>query len=864
MRRTPPSLPAILLAALLPACTDAPTPADATIDEPGDSKAPDGPAPDAPPATPPSTAHCAYAPLPPTGHATGSVEAGALRAGAAEALLDLPVGSMLGASTSRGRAYGGKTHLVDAREVPDAGGFVPSFGYERTPRVKAVALSAGGETVVILKADLGSADDLTTVDVAAALGPEFAGKVIFATNHSHSAWGHHMSNEVLGLGFGSPRAETHRKLVDALVGVARRALDAMVPARVGIAHDDNFDPMNTVSRDRRDDNDDLPNGRNRKDHDLFVVRVDRMDGTPVALLPVFGIHGTVLGDDNNLASSDAPGAIEWLVEESFDRNVVVVHLQGAAGDVSPAGSGGINCTGQRTCYNFARVESVGHNAVAPIRAAWERAGAAMTDRVAMEMLTRSVPLGPDWRTFSVRGGALTYAPFDGVRECDGRVFQDGGVVSPIDEFNAPYGAGLCGDRGRSALPSSAQMPGTFNVLPYRSCSRVDSVAPFLGPLFNLDIPTMPCGATRTTVSALRLNDHLFITLPGEPVTLLADRVRAASPNGAANTVVIGYAQGHMGYLLHADDWLRGGYEPSINLWGPLEGEYIAERAVEIARLAVTPARENGADGSTYWRPTPPAAQPAPDAAPRAGTVPTTLPATMFFPSVSRLAPRPTQAQPDASVPRLGLARFTWIGEDPRSGTARVTLQREQTAGRGDYADVTRRSGRPVQDGDLLIGWTPDPLMGAAARTHYWTVEWQAVAPVGSAYPDALSGRTGVPLGRYRFHVEGTGYRVDSDPFTVTAGSLAVTATRMGTSLVVNAGYDARTGWRLLDFQTDSNRRVPIRGAMVDLALTTTGGMTRTLRGQMTSADGAVTVPDAMDVRAVTVTDRHGNSGMATP
>jgi neutral ceramidase len=864
MPRTPPSLSALLLAALLPACTDdAPARPDATVDAPTDAKAPDA-APDAPPPMPVSTAHCTYAPLPPTGNATGMVEAGALRAGAAEAMLDLPVGSMLGAYTSRGRAYGGETHLVDAREVPYAGGFVPSFGYERAPRVKAVALSAGGETVVILKADLGAADDLTTIDVAAALGPSFAGKVIFATNHSHSAWGHHMSNEVLGLGFGSPRAETHRKLVDALVGVARRALDGMVPARIGIAHDDNFDPMNLVSRDRRDDNDDLPNGRNRKDRDLFLIRVDRMDGTALAMLPVFGIHGTVLGDDNNLASAEAPGGIEWVVEESFDRNVVVMHLQGAAGDVSPAGSGGINCMGQRTCYNFARVESVGQNAVAPIRAAWERAGAAMTDRVAMEMLTREVPLGPDWRTFSVRGGALTYAPFEAARECDGRVFDGMSVVSPIDEFNAPYGAGLCGDRGRSALPSSAQMPGTFQVLPYRSCSRVEAVAPFLGPLFNLDIPTMPCGATRTMVSSLRINDHLFITLPGEPVTLLADRVRAASPNGVARTAVIGYAQGHMGYLLHAEDWLRGGYEPSINLWGPLEGEYIAERAVELARLAVTPARENSADGSTYWRPTAPAAMPPPAAAPRAGTVPTSLPATMFYPSVSRGAMRPTTAQPETMVPRLGLARFTWIGEDPQAGTARVTLQREQTAGRGDFADVTRRSGRPVQDGDLLVAWTPDPLTGAAARTHYWTVEWQAVAPVGSAYPDALSGRPGVALGRYRFHVEGTGYRVDSDPFTVTAGALAVTATRMGTSLQVNVGYEARTGWRLLDFQTDSNRRVPVRSSPVDLTLTTMAGATRTLRAQMTDASGVVTVPMAADVRTVAVTDRHGNAGSATP
>jgi hypothetical protein len=215
------------------------------------------------------------------------------------------------------------------------------------------------------------------------------------------------------------------------------------------------------------------------------------------------------------------------------------------------------------------------------------------------------------------------------------------------------------------------------------------------------------------------------------------------------------------------------------------------------------------------------------------------------------------------VPRLGLARFTWIGEDPRAGTPRITLQREMTAGRGDFVDVTRRSGRAVRDGDILTGWTPDPLMGGP-RTHYWVAEWQAVAPVGSAFPDALAGRPGVPLGRYRFRVEGTGYQLDSDPFTVTAGALAVTATRMGTGLQVGVGYEARDGWRLLDQQGNSNRRVPLRAGPVDLTLTPATGMPRTLRAQMTDANGVVTVPDAMGVRSVAVTDRFGNTGTATP
>lgn len=826
---------------------------------------------EAPP--PVSTAHCTYEPLPPTAHAGSMVTAGDLRAGAAESFLDLPVGSTLGAYTARARTLG-LQNAVDSRYAPYSGSFMPSYGVERSPRVKALALTAGDETVVILHADLGAADDSVTADVAAALGPEFAGKVIFATSHSHGAWAHHVANQVLYLGFGTLRLESRRKLIETLRATAQRALDARMPARIGIAHEGNFDPTDRVNRDRRGENDYLFGGRSRKDRDLFVVRVDRMDNTPIAVVPVFGMHGTILGDDNNLASVDAPGAVEWMLEESFDRNVVVMHLQGAGGDVSPVGFGGIDCSARegmtrpKVCYNYARVEGVGRAAVDLVRAAWERAGTNMTSRLEMEMVTRSVPLGPDASTFSVRGGRLQYAPFDGPRLPDGVVFRGGEIVSPIDEFNAPYGAGLCGDNMRGPLAPSALLPGTEHIAPYQSCNRIEAVSNLLSRTLMLDLPPpdqVSCAATRTTVSALRIGEHVFMTIPGEPLTLLGDRLRGGSPVAADKTVMVGYAQGHVGYVLTADDWLRGGYEPSINLWGPLEGEYIMERALELGRLVTTPQRENAVEGgATLWRPRAPEMFAAPDAAPMAGMVPATVPATLFLPSVVRGAARPTSAQPDERVPRLGLARFVWIGEDPLAGTPHVTLQREMSAGSNRFINVARHSGRPVQDGDLLLGWTPDPLTqptGMDVRTHYWAVEWQAVQPTGTNFPDDLTDRPGVALGRYRFHVEGSGgYTVDSRPFTVEAGALSVAMAEQNGMRVLQVGYEARDGWRLLDEQVNSNRRVPLRRGPVSLTFTLEGGTTSTLAGRAVSNNGEVMVVIPPGATRLRVTDRHGNSG----
>jgi neutral ceramidase len=815
------------------------------------------------PPVPASTAHCTYEPTPATARAGGTVAPGAVRAGAAEAPLDMPVGSALGAYTARAK-FEGSVGVVDARVAEISGQFNPSVGIETRPMARALALTAGDETVVIVKADLGAAEDQVTADVARALGPEFAGKVLFATSHSHSSFGHYVGNTALGVGFGRFRGLSYQRVVDGLVAVARQALEARVPARVGVAHDGGFDPEDRVSRDRRVENDALAGGP-RKDHDLYVVRVDAMDGRPIAVLPVFGVHGTVLDANNNLASTDAPGAIERAVEETFDRPVVVMHLQGAGGDVSPSGSGGIDCTGAPSCYNFARVETVGRYARDAITAAWRRAGEAMVDSLAMEMLTRSVPLGTDWSTFTVRDGGLAYAPFQRRRVADGVIFAgDGGpIVSPIDEFNAPMGAALCGD-DHDALLGSGQMPGTRGLRPYRSCIMVDAVATLLGPLVDLplDRNAVVCSATRTTVSALRLGDFMLVTLPGEPVSLLADRVRALSPYPPERTVVVGYAQGHVGYLLTPEDWLRGGYEPSINFWGPLEGEYIAERAAEMMRLAATSEREDASRGSAgVVRVRDTQAIPPPDPSPRAGTVPTAVPAGIYVRGRVPLA----SPQPPRMVPRLASAHFVWIGEDPLRGTPRVTLERETSGG---FVPVTRRSGRAVRDGDLLLTWTPDPLTraGTDPRTHYWVVEWQAVVPWGTPGLDDVEDRPGVPLGRYRFHVEGSGYTLDSEAFEVVPGALAVTAERSGSTVRVGVGYEATLGWRLLDLAALSNRRVPLRRGPVDVELGLDEGATRRFSGVAVDARGSATVDagaDAARVRSVRVVDRFGNAGEAS-
>jgi hypothetical protein len=180
-----------------------------------------------------------------------------------------------------------------------------------------------------------------------------------------------------------------------------------------------------------------------------------------------------------------------------------------------------------------------------------------------------------------------------------------------------------------------------------------------------------------------------------------------------------------------------------------------------------------------------------------------------------------------------------------------------------FAPVRRRSGREVTDGDVLLTHTPLPLRAPAGtpRTHYWAVEWQAVDPAA----DALEDRAGLPAGRYRFHVEGMGWTLDSRPFDVGPATMVVSATRVGTELRTTVGYESREGFRLIDASGRQNRRVPLRRGPVRLTFELDVGAPREETVMTVGADGLVTVDLGMfaaRVRRVTARDRFDNAGRA--
>jgi hypothetical protein len=71
------------------------------------------------------------------------------------------------------------------------------------------------------------------------------------------------------------------------------------------------------------------------DPTVTVLRIDRADGSPLAVLVNYACHPVVFGSDNLRYSADYPAVMNKVVEEEVGGHVQSFFLQGAPGDINP-------------------------------------------------------------------------------------------------------------------------------------------------------------------------------------------------------------------------------------------------------------------------------------------------------------------------------------------------------------------------------------------------------------------------------------------------------------------------------------------------------------------------------------------------
>lgn len=238
---------------------------------------------------------------------SGPLHAEGLRAGVAKANLDPPLGIPM--------AGYGPTRL--------------SKGTLDPLEARVLALSDGGRTIAFVTLDLCFTFDETFMDQIRAHVRGAVDEVIFHASHTHS--GPTYSE--------APQAVQHA--APGIEGAIRAAAAALAPVAIGSGWGQTYIGFNR--RYLETDGAVKMFWRNETkvsttfpvDPSVGVIRIDRRDGTPLAILVNYACHPVVLGPDSFLYSADYPGEMRRMVEQEFGHEAMAFFLQGAPGDINP-------------------------------------------------------------------------------------------------------------------------------------------------------------------------------------------------------------------------------------------------------------------------------------------------------------------------------------------------------------------------------------------------------------------------------------------------------------------------------------------------------------------------------------------------
>jgi neutral ceramidase len=256
---------------------------------------------------------------------------------------------------------------------------------------------------------------------------------------------------------------------------------------------------------------------------LTAIAVRRPDDAPIAIAVHWACHPTILGAESRLVSAEFPGALRReLVRQLGEPDLPVLYLNGAAGDVSTRFT--------RTGQTLDEVERVGRGlAVGAIEAlaATKRLEPSLNRAATMVELPR-----PSKREIA--------AMLDGARQA----LEENGVSDAasrrIAETRA-QGAQLLTEMTRSGVLSTA-------------------------------------AAIR--LEGWKIGDLPLIAVPGELFASLGERIANVTEPPA---VVVGYANGYVGYLADRAAYASGTYEALASPYAAGAGELVMEAGVKLVQ-----------------------------------------------------------------------------------------------------------------------------------------------------------------------------------------------------------------------------------------------------------------------------------------
>jgi len=202
-----------------------------------------------------------------------------------------------------------------------------------------LALDAGGSTFYLIATDVclfsPSFHDTVMRDLQNRTGIDPA-RVWWSVTHTHAApevGPPDMYKALLGRSDHEWDREYTTFFTDALIDAIKTARDRLEPARISFT---TTTANANINRRAKDVDGKVSLGLNPDgpvDRQVNLIRVQRPDGAPIALVVNYAMHGTVMSGQNLKISGDGPGVVSAYLEEQLGGTVLYVN--GAAGNIAP-------------------------------------------------------------------------------------------------------------------------------------------------------------------------------------------------------------------------------------------------------------------------------------------------------------------------------------------------------------------------------------------------------------------------------------------------------------------------------------------------------------------------------------------------
>ncbi|NLS92579.1 MAG: hypothetical protein GXX96_10500 [Planctomycetaceae bacterium] len=386
----------------------------------------------------------------------------------------------------------------------------------------------------------------------------------------------------------------------------KRAGDGLVPVRAsaGTGHEERI-TMNrrlqladgkawTIRRAMPSPPDDEIRGVGTVDSEIGVLRLDRTDGRPLAVLYNFAVHAYG-GVPSAAVTADLPGFASRVVEEGLGDGSVALFLQGCAGDITPVLYKDVDAPPPTERLGA----MLGLSTLSALRKLEP------TNDVTVRAVSRSIKLPRrtdlETRIHSLESQQEQILQFFSGTGCGA---HGAGTFLNFKTFLPLYMKHLADPEHPSYssyryLQEEQTTPGDLDRLDADNRQRIEKYLAAIeqmeklirvrGNLAALEAlqkeGTEPIDAE---IQGLRIGPFVLVTFPGEPFAEVGLNIKRRSP--APETFVAGYSNGHFGYAPTADAYSEEAYEDVNARFGPEWQALFETEALKIIEELIAPAQ----------------------------------------------------------------------------------------------------------------------------------------------------------------------------------------------------------------------------------------------------------------------------------